>query len=331
MKRVLVVRAGALGDTLMATPVARALHERGASVDFLCSEAAAPLLAANPNISRVIPLRQRNVPWFLSPEKRRLARELRAARYDFAVLLESAPRYRTLLERAGIGAIRSFRETPFRPESHSIANNLAAAGFPEAAQNMELQITPDDERAATRLLESAPRPLVGLHAGYGPRGGKEQQGERLRGWGAGNFVVLANLLAARGAHIVLTGSPEDRAEADVIAARLPPATCRQLAGRTSVRELAAVIRQLDAYVSVDSGPAHIAAAIGTPLVVIWGPGIYEQTRPISSTTPITVVRHSVFCAPCYGTRRMKACTRNICMEAISPQRVAELVKLERRE
>ena len=65
----------------------------------------------------------------------------------------------------------------------------------------------------------------------------------------------------------------------------------------------------------------MAAALGTPLVVLWGPAILEQVRPLSSTTPIRIVRHPVFCAPCYGTPRMKACRRNICMESISPQRV----------
>jgi len=95
-----------------------------------------------------------------------------------------------------------------------------------------------------------------------------------------------------------------------------------LAGRTSVREMAAVIEQLDVLVSVDSGPAHMAAALHTRLVVLWGPGILEQTRPCGDPSRVIVVRHPVFCAPCYGTPIMKQCQRNICMEAISPARVA---------
>ncbi|MGI8784377.1 MAG: glycosyltransferase family 9 protein, partial [Acidobacteriota bacterium] len=71
--RILVVRAGALGDTLMATPVVSALRKRyaGAAIDFLCAESAAPLLAHNPDIACVLPLRQRNWPYWLSMEKRR--------------------------------------------------------------------------------------------------------------------------------------------------------------------------------------------------------------------------------------------------------------------
>src|SRR5512132_687891 len=124
--RILVVRAGALGDTLMATPAVRALHERypEADIDFLCTEAAAPLLERNPHISRILTLRLRNLPLFVSREKRRLVESIRAAGYEFAVLLESAPRFRQLLEAARVRRIHSFADIDFDPGLHSIVNNL---------------------------------------------------------------------------------------------------------------------------------------------------------------------------------------------------------------
>ena len=327
--RILVVRVGALGDTLMATPVVRALRARYplAAIDFLGWEPAAPLLEANPGIARLFWLRHRHLPRWLSVEKQRLVRQLRAARYEFAVLLESAPHFRRLLELAGLNQIRSFRETPFDPNLHSIVNNLRAAGFPDWQQapagslDMELPGSPEGERVAEHLLGDIRPPLMGLHAGYGPRRGKKNQGQRLKGWGAENFAHLGCLLVGRGVRLVLTGSADDQDDARAIAAQLPAGSFVELAGRTSVRELAAVIRRLQLFISVDTGAAHIAAAVGTPLVVLWGPAILEQTRPLSSATPIRIVRHRVFCAPCYGTPMMKTCQRNICMEAISPQRV----------
>ena len=327
--RILVVRVGALGDTLMATPVVRALRARypQAAIDFLGWEPAAPLLEANPGIARLFRLRHRHLPWWLSREKRRLVEQLRAARYRFAVLLESVPHFRRLLERAGLKEIRSFRETPFDPKLHAIVNNLRASGFSDWQQaaagslDMELPGSPEEERAAEQLLGDIRPPVVGLHAGYGPRRGKKNQGQRLKGWGADNFSQLGYLLVQRGVRLVLTGSADDQDDARAIVAQLPAGSFVELAGRTSVRQLAAVIRRLQLFISVDTGAAHMAAAVGTPLVVLWGPAILEQTRPLSSTTPIRIVRHRVFCAPCYGTPMMKSCQRNICMEAISPQRV----------
>lgn len=321
---VLVVRAGALGDTLMVTPVVRALSERypEATIDVLCSKGARPLLELHPNVGNVLSLKWRNVPYVLSLEKRRLVRALRARGYELAVLLERAPRYRELVDRAGIREIRSFRETPFDPKAHAIENNLRAAGV-EGSFEMDLVVSETDERRADELLDGLERPLVGLHVGYGPRGKKHDQSVRLKGWAIANFIELGEKLAADGANVVLTGSAEDRPDVDRLAARVPS---RDIAGRTSVRELGAVIRKLDLFVSVDSGPAHMAAAVGTPLVVLWGPAILEQVRPLSSTSPVTVMRHAVACAPCYDTPLMKTCQRNICMEGITPDAVLEAAR-----
>jgi ADP-heptose:LPS heptosyltransferase len=65
----------------------------------------------------------------------------------------------------------------------------------------------------------------------------------------------------------------------------------------------------------------MSAALGTPLIVLWGPAILAQVRPLSSTTPIRILNAAVPCAPCYGTPLMKECRRNICMEALTPAAV----------
>ncbi len=324
---ILVVRAGALGDTLLATPVVRALRRQypQAEIDFLCAATAHPLLELDPDISRLFLLHNRNVPFAVSLEKRRLVRDLSARRYGFAVLLESTDSYHELLRRAGVGEIRSIRKT-FDPALHSVVNNLRAAGLTgDDPPSPQIHTAPRDEMRADEMLRGLAHPIIGLHAGYGPPRRKDaaHQGERLKGWGAENFARLAESLRARlGASIVLTGSGADIPEAERIRAALS-AQPLMLAGRTSVRELAAVIERLDLLISVDSAPAHFAAALGTKLVVLWGPAILEQMRPVGDAAKICVVRHAVYCAPCYGTPMMKQCRRNICMEAISPERVAK--------
>jgi ADP-heptose:LPS heptosyltransferase len=321
--RILVVRAGALGDTLMATPVVAALRRRhpGASIDFLCSADAAPLLELNPNIRRVWPLRNRNLPHAVSVEKRRLARELANEAYELAVVLEHADRYFDLVRRSGVRDVRGFDTVRFDPALHAIANNLRAAGFErwdDERLQMDLSISDADRLAADDLLRGFGGPVVGVHAGYGPPRRKQIQEHRLRGWSAEHFSALGRTLVERGLGIVLTGSAGDRELADRIARTLPVGSCLQLAGRTSLRQLAAVIERTMVFVSVDSEPAHVAAAVGTPLVVLWGPGILEQTRPMPGRSPVRVVRHPVPCAPCYGTPLMKTCRQNICMESIAP-------------
>jgi ADP-heptose:LPS heptosyltransferase len=325
--RILVVRAGALGDTLMATPVLSALAERfpGAGIELVSSETAAPLLERDPLAQRVFPLRWRNLPLALSFEKRRLVRTLRAARYDLAVVLEQAARYYELVGRVRATRVIGFRTTPFDPALHSIANNLRAAGFDdwrERPWTMRLHLTAEELGRADEVAQGR-RPLVGLHVGYGPPHRKQNQEQRLRGWSLENFGRVGRWLAQRGATLVLTGAREDRVTVERLKAMLPSDAVLDVAGRTGVRQMAALVAKMDLLVSIDSGPAHVAAALGTPLVALWGPGIFEQTRPISTAGPVTILREDVACAPCYGTPMMKACRRNICMERITPERVVD--------
>lgn len=327
---ILVVRAGALGDTLMATPVIPALAERypGAAIDFLSSAGAAPLLEGAAGLRRVFALRHRNLPFWLSLEKRALVRQIRAERYDLAVVLEHADRYYELAARGRVARIAGFRETPFDPALHSIANNLRAAGFDDyASRPWQMLMTPlAGESARIKALRCEHHgPVVGIHAGYGPAGRKKHQEQRLRGWSAANFAAVGRALLDKGAALVLTGAPEDRPTVARIEALLPRERVFNLAGALTLRESVGLIRNLDVLLSVDSGPAHIAAALGTPLVVLWGPGILEQTRPVSATGPVEIVREAVPCAPCYGTPLMKTCRRNICMEAITPARAVAAI------
>lgn len=322
-----MARVGALGDTLMAAPVVAALktvHPQ-AQIDFLCSSSAAPLLELIEGVSTVYCLQRRNLPFFSSPEKWALARRIRAGRHQFAVLLEGAPRYRFLLKMAGLGEIRSFRERPFDPDLHAAANNLRAAGLDWRSHPLDPRLKPAaaDLRDAAGLLEELPLPVVGLHPGYGPAGKKADQSLRLKGWGSANFSNLAQMLLESGASVVATGSRQDRAEAEAALAGLPAERVRNLAGCTGVRQLAALLSLLALHISVDSGPAHLAAAVGTPLVVLWGPAKLQQVRPLSSASPVQIVRRAVPCAPCYDTPAMKSCRKNVCMQLISPSQVFE--------
>src|SRR5690242_1254401 len=110
--RILVVRAGAIGDTLFATPLVRALRRTypEAYLVFLCSEPAFDLMRYNPHLDRVLKLGDRHVPAWLSREKSRLFGELRNLHLDWAIILESHAR---LLDLArGAAAVRTIAYNP---------------------------------------------------------------------------------------------------------------------------------------------------------------------------------------------------------------------------
>ncbi len=326
--RILLARIGALGDTIMALPVAQALKSQNPScrVDFLCSASVAPLLDLSSHVDRVYPLKHRNVPYQLSREKQKLVRQLKQQRYSRAVLMENAQRFSTILRETGIQKTSSYVEHPLDPILHSVENNLRLAGleaYSEVPLKIDLDLASPSCRGFETDLEGLPRPLVGIHPGYGPPGRKRGQTTRLKGWPRGSFVRLAQALQEREVSVIITGSRQDSRDSQLIADHLDPRRTRVLAGRTTLPQLAGLFTTLDLLVSVDSGPAHLGAALGTPLVVLWGPAKWIQTRQLPTTASLQLLRQDVPCSPCYDTPAMKSCRRNICMESIRVEWVFE--------
>jgi len=326
--RVLLARIGALGDTIMALPVAQALKRREPScrVDFLCTAGVAPLLELSPHIDHVYPLKHRNLPFRLSREKRKLVKELKRQCYSRAVLMENAQRFLSILRKTGIPQTSSYVEHCFDPGLHSVENNLLLAGLEAGAEDgrkIDLDLGLPSCFGFEGHLEGLARPFVGIHPGYGPPGRKRGQTTRLKGWPRASFIRLSQALQERGASVIITGSRQDIPDSQLIADHLDPKRTRVLAGKTALPQLAGLIATLDLLVSVDSGPAHLGAALGTPLVVLWGPARWIQTRPLPSTASLELLRHELPCSPCYDTPAMKSCRRNICMESIRVERVLE--------
>ncbi len=332
--RILIIRAGAIGDTLMVTPLVRALRHAfpNAHLIFVCSTGACDVLGYNPHLDRVAGLAFRHVPGRLSPEKMRLVRGLRKLDLDWAIVLESHHDFLDLARSVNAERVIAYGAgLLFDPNKHSIENHLHAGevvGAQGAGLGMELHYPPEikaslEERLRHAGIESGDL-LVGLHAGWGARSHPSGQ-TRLRSWPPERFATIARWLTdALGARVVLTGSRDDRSLTGFIAqqAAVP---CLNLAGELSLLELAAVIDRLNVFVAIDSGPAHMAAALGTPLVSLFGPGILQQTRPQAGRGTVHIIHHQVPCSPCYGTPLMKTCRDNICMKQIEVAEVQEAI------
>lgn len=341
--RILILRAGAIGDTLMVTPLVRALRQTfsDAYLVFLCWRGAYDTLRYNPHLDEVIPLAYRHLPAWLSFEKWRILRRLRALRLDWGLALESHPRFLDIIRRANPARstaygnlinLEGFELASFDPQRHSIENHLHAAqrlGVQSNDLRTELHYPPRlDEVVWQRLAKAGIAKhdlLVGVHAGWGGR--KHALDEtRLRSWPARNFAEVIRWLAQRkAARVVLTGSSADRRLTQFIAS-LSGVPCLDFAGDLTLLETAALIRRLRLYLAVDSGPAHMAAALGTPLITLWGPAIFEQTAPRAGGASLRILYHRVHCAPCYGTPLMKICQDNICMKQIEVAEVQSAIE-----
>ncbi len=318
----------------MVTPLLRSLRRSfpQAYIGAVTSSGAADILRFNPHVDEVLPLKNRHLPYLLSREKRRLAAHFRSLKLNWALSLESNSDFTDLARRLGAEGLVTYdpkadhgnaQHIAPGDNEHSSSVHLragAAIGARPDGVETELYYPPEAERSVyAKLLALAvdtSKRIIGMHAGWGGRR-QDPDDTRLRSWPADRFAELArHVNAAQDAQLILTGTDLDRPLNDEIAQRAGVAIVNA-AGRFSLLESAALIGRMAAYVSIDSGPAHIAAAVGTPLITIWGPGILSATGPITGRGPVRTLYSPPPCAPCYGTQHMKTCTTNVCMRNIS--------------
>ena len=310
-QRIAVVRALHLGDLLLAVPALRGL--RAGLPDAEITLIGLPWAASfagrfSAYVDRFLPF-----PGYLGIDEVALDR---ARTQDF-ILQQRAYGYNLVIQMHGSGrtsnpfaldlggsvtagytpcCVESEHSldiaAPYPDDLHEIDRNLRLVSMldcPVSDASLEFPLNADDRSEADALLEMPDdhRPLIGIHPGA-----KHPS----RRWGPARFAAVADALAVRyGARTVITGGPDEVAVAwDVARAMRYPSTV--LAGQSTLGGLAALIDRLDLYVSNDTGPAHIASALGTPAVVVFGPADLRRWEPDGANT--RVVARDVTCRPC---------------------------------
>jgi heptosyltransferase-2 len=187
---------------------------------------------------------------------------------------------------------------------------LAGAGLRvSASPDVSLACPPGWREAGDRLLEgdAAGGNAVAINPGASFGTAKRWLPER--------FAAVGDLLAAGGARVVLVGGPAERAIGEAIAAQMS-APARMLCGRTTLPELVGVLSAMRMLVTNDSGPMHVAAALGIPVVAVFGPTDWRETHPVGDAH--RVVREPVHCSPC----RLRECPiDHRCMRRVTVDRV----------
>lgn len=292
-----------LGDTVMAVPALRALREALAGTEILLAGPWARLLDGQ-GLADTLVVYPRS--W---RGRLRAAGRVRDFDADTVLLLPNSleaaaaavlwgGRRRVGFARGGRSWLLTDAVEPPRPRLHQ------ADEYARLVERLDVAVGPRDPKLAPPAADSPERERVRalLAAAGAPAGG---QGRRLVGvhlgaaygsakvWHRARVAEFCTLLGGTGDVAVLLGAPED---APAVAEVLAAAPAVSLVGRDSPELLPALLAELDALVSGDTGVAHLAAALGTPAVVLFGPTDPELTAPRG---PVAVVRHAVPCAPCF--------------------------------
>jgi lipopolysaccharide heptosyltransferase II len=270
--RGVVVQTAFFGDVILTTPLIRRAAERlGGPVDVVLLPAAVPLLEHNPSVRDRIPFdkhgRDRGVAGFL-----RLVRRLRRRRYAVAYLAQASVRSAALAFAAGIprrigfrsaaGAFLYTHSVSRRAEPHQVERLLALADGAPERREPEIFPGPEDRAAADQLLADA-----GIKGEFIVLAPGSQWGSKRWPY----FPELARVLAPE-VPLALVGGPGDRADARQIRTALGAGTpVADGTGRLSFLAAGELIRRARLLVSNDSAPVHLASAVGTPTVEIYGP------------------------------------------------------------
>jgi lipopolysaccharide heptosyltransferase II len=341
-KRILCIRLDSLGDVLMTEPALRALKEsgNGRSITLLTSPAGAAAVALIPEVEEVIvyepPWMKASQPQKTSAQEFKMISRLKGARFDAAVIFtvysQSALPPAMLAYLADIPLrLATCRENPYsmltdwvaetepgqqiRHEVRRQLDLVATVGARAADERIRIQIADEDCRFVQANLEElgiGPNTRwISVHAGASAAS---------RRYAPEKFALVARILSERfGILSLFTGADQ---EIDLVEAIRSEAgvESRSLAGRLSLGQLAALISASPLLLSNNSGPVHLAAGAGTPVV-----DLYALTNPQHTPwmAPNRVLSHDVPCKYCY--KSICPLGHHACLEHVQPEEVVNAV------
>lgn len=299
--RPLVVRFGAVGDMILLTVLLEGLFEIYGKPCDVVAAGGAPrqVLAGLPSVGEVFTLNSRRAPYWLSPGQRRLVRWLRRRGPQPAWVVEDMDKVLWLLDRGGVprGHVLSMQDLP-RGDLEHVAHYLhrmlaerpvdfpADPGGTPPVPRPELLVTREEEADCRQWVERrgwTGRPLVLFQTQSRRRKRGRWPDER---WAEVTGAVLARLPEARA---LLIGAPDEAAAVAELAAACGDPRVEPAAEDLPLRRLFALLRVAHSCVSLDTGPAHAASALGCPLVVLVGMADPRRNHPVPCGAPVRMV------------------------------------------
>ncbi len=326
------------------------------SLDWVVEEKAADILAGHPQLEKVMVSGRKRWMHDLGRPSRWLAvcreaasfiRELRADRYDLVIDFQGLFKSAVLVVlsrgacKIGYGKTRelsylalSRRIEPPPAELHAVDKNIGLVEAVLKQKGISINGREAHGKGSSRYHYSASDGMAMpgeqdkarvdalIHAGLTDRTSplilvNAPAGWSTKRWDVQKMAAMADrLISTYNAGLIYTGSAADAAYIDGIISRM---RCQAVnaAGKTTLKELACLIGKARLFVTTDSGPMHLAAAVGTPVVALFGPTAPWRTGPY--TERARIVRTQAPCSPCYKKR----CDSMICMNEIGVDQVME--------
>jgi lipopolysaccharide heptosyltransferase I len=345
--KILIVKTSAIGDVTHTLPALLSIrsHYPEAHIAWLVEEAAADIIIGHPALDRVLIARRKT--WLADLRAGRVFHALREfvhfirlvrdTRYDLVIdfqgLLKSAIWVFLAkgVRKAGFGRGMQHAELSYMVlnepvpavdmNRHAIERELLlleGIGIPAKHIRYELPVSPVHESEATALLSASG---IGEHDRVVAVSPMARWPTKL--WEPSHFAAVADRLEHHGIRVVYTGGTQDRTSIDEICRLMTTKSCR-LDGQTNLKTLAAIYRRAQVLLTTDSGPMHLAAAVGTSVVALFGPTAPWRTGPYGPQH--TVLRAGLNCSPCFKKQCLTTeYEERACMKRLSVDEVVRAV------
>jgi len=330
--KILVIKLSALGDVILSVPTLRELRvaHPGAHITALVERPCRAVLKDCPYLDDIIAFdRPRGLgAW---PAAFRMGRLLAKEQYDICVDLQNSRKSHALAWLCGAFSRAGYATGKFdfllnlktredgrvlNPVEHQF-RTLSRLGTEARSHRLELWANPADDQRIEQYLRDhwlgRDQILVGINPGSSPQWKTKQ-------WPLERFCAVCDALSKRNIRVVITGTAKDLPVAEAIRrnTRSKPIIA---VGTTRVGELISLIRKCRVFITSDSAPMHIAAAVGTPFVGIFGP-TDPRRHMVSSGVPCEVVWKELKCSPCY----LKKCPLGLpCMKKIGVEEILKKI------
>lgn len=330
--KILVIKFSSLGDIILSTAAIRSIRERFGNnykISFLVGEEAKEVLLRCPYIDELLVCDIKNKDKGLKGILN-LGKILRKKNFDLVIDLQNNRKshilsFLTLSQRrygydnGKFGFLLTHRikdeKPPIEPITHQF-RILKMLGIDLADSRLELWPSEADEQYIEELLIGqwlgANQKIIGINISASERW-------LAKSWPVRHMVKLCEELGLRDMRVVITGTEKDLAQANALISMVKNAKLINACAKTSVNQLACLIQRCSVYISADSSPLHIAAAVNTPFVALFGPT--DPRRHLPTVKNYAVISKDLPCSPCYKSK----CKTKKCMELITPEEVLEAI------
>ncbi|MCX5702681.1 MAG: lipopolysaccharide heptosyltransferase II [Candidatus Omnitrophica bacterium] len=330
--KTLIIKFSSLGDIILSTAAIRAIRDKfmnNHKISFLVGEESKEVLLTCPYIEELLVCDFKNKDKGIKGMLR-LSEILRKNNFDIVIDLQNNRRSHILsaltfvLDRYGydnkkFGFLLNHRikdeKTDIVPVAHQF-RILKMLDIDLKNPSLELWPSDEDERYIDNLINtewvSLNQRLIGMNMSASQRW-------LTKNWPLRHISKLCEELGYKGIRVVLTGTEKDVSRANELMSMVKNLRPLNSCGKTSVNQLACLMKKCSVYITADSAPLHIAAAVGVPFVALFGPT--DPKRHLPAAEDCVLIKKDLACSPCYKSK----CKSGKCMELIRPEEVLEAI------